>query len=179
MTTILRPFVAADLPFPGSAGSEYDDFGPRHPMTEPPPVALDDRGGLAIDVQGVAVGSVTWHWVAYGPGGGSRCPNLGIGLLPPHRGHGYGTQAQRLLADLFFRSLNLNRVEASTDVTNRPEQRSLEKAGFTREGVLRGAQWRNGAHHDLVTYSVLRSEWEAWRTTTPELDEDPDHRRAR
>ena len=158
----LRPFVPADLPFPGSAGSEYDDFGPRHPVIQPPPVALHEGGGLAIDVDGVVVGSVSWHWVDYGPGGGSRCPNLGIGLLPQHRGQGHGTQAQRLLADLFFRGLNINRVEASTDVTNQAEQRSLEKAGFTREGVLRGAQWRNGAFHDLVTYSVLRSEWQTW-----------------
>lgn len=162
MSVTLRPFVAADLPFPGNIGSEYDDFGPRPPLTEPPPVALDDSGRLAIDVNGVVVGIVSWHWVAYGPGGSSRCPNLGIGILPEHRDRGHGTQAQRLLADLFFRSLNVNRVEASTDVTNQAEQRSLDKAGFSSEGVLRGAQWRNGAHHDLVTYSVLRVEWQTW-----------------
>ena len=37
-------------------------------------------------------------------------------------------------------------------------QRALEKAGFTREGVLRKAQWRNGDWHDLVVYSKLRGE---------------------
>lgn len=158
----LRPFVAADLPYPGRADSEYDDFGPRHPLTEPPPVALGDQGALAIDVDGVVVGSVSWHWVDYGPGGTSRCPNLGIGLLPQHRGQGHGTQAHRLLVDLFFRSVNINRVEASTDITNHAEQHALDKAGFTREGILRGAQWRNGAYHDLITYSVLRSEWRTW-----------------
>jgi aminoglycoside 6'-N-acetyltransferase len=50
------------------------------------------------------------------------------------------------------------RVEAQTDVTNLAEQRALEKAGFTREGVLRKAQWRGGAYHDLVVYSKLRGE---------------------
>lgn len=158
----LRPFVVADLPFPGDTGSEYDDFGPRHPMTEPPPAGLGDTGRLAIDVHGEVVGLVSWHWVDYGPGGGSRCPNVGITLLTEHRGQGHGTQAQRLLADLFFRNVTVNRVEASTDVTNRAEQRALEKAGFTREGVLRGAQWRTGSYHDLVTYSVLRAEWQEW-----------------
>ena len=50
------------------------------------------------------------------------------------------------------------RVEASTDITNSAELRALEKAGFTREGVLRKAQWRNGDWHDLVVYSKLRGE---------------------
>ncbi|MDP9309486.1 MAG: GNAT family N-acetyltransferase, partial [Chloroflexota bacterium] len=34
----------------------------------------------------------------------------------------------------------------------------LEKAGFTREGIARKAQWRAGQYHDLVTYSKLRGE---------------------
>ncbi|MBA2393543.1 MAG: GNAT family N-acetyltransferase, partial [Ktedonobacteraceae bacterium] len=50
------------------------------------------------------------------------------------------------------------RVEATTDITNRAEQRALEKAGFTREGVLRKAQWRNGNWHDMVVYSKVRGE---------------------
>jgi len=63
---------------------------------------------------------------------------------------------QRLLAALLFRLFDIERIEASTDVENIAEQRSLEKAGFTREGILRRAQWRAGAHHDLVSYSILR-----------------------
>lgn len=38
------------------------------------------------------------------------------------------------------------------------EQRALEKAGFTREGVLRGTTFRQGRWHDQVIYSVLRAE---------------------
>ncbi len=53
----------------------------------------------------------------------------------------------------------MHRVEAHTDVQNLAEQRALEKAGFTREGVTRQAQWRGGALHDGYLYSVLRSEW--------------------
>jgi RimJ/RimL family protein N-acetyltransferase len=52
----------------------------------------------------------------------------------------------------------VQRVEASTDVENVAEQRSLEKAGYQREGVLRRAQYRAGDWHDLVVYSVLRGE---------------------
>lgn len=43
-------------------------------------------------------------------------------------------------------------------MTNLPEQRALDKAGFTREGVLRGAQWRLGSWHDMVLFSRLRAD---------------------
>ncbi len=78
--------------------------------------------------------------------------------VPRHAGQGLGTEAQRLLAEFLFATYDLNRVEASTDVENLPEQRSLEKAGFVREGIQRGAQFRAGAYHDLVTYSRLRDD---------------------
>ena len=62
------------------------------------------------------------------------------------------------MAQLLFRLFDIERVEASTDVENIAEQRSLEKAGFTREGVQRRAQFRAGAYHDLVSYSILRED---------------------
>ena len=43
-------------------------------------------------------------------------------------------------------------------MTNVVEQRALEGAGFSREGVLRGAQWRRGEWHDLVSYARLRTD---------------------
>jgi RimJ/RimL family protein N-acetyltransferase len=63
-----------------------------------------------------------------------------------------------LLARYLFANTTVNRIDANTDVTNIAEQRALEKAGFTREGVLRGAQFRDGSFHDMVLYSILRHE---------------------
>jgi ribosomal protein S18 acetylase RimI-like enzyme len=83
---------------------------------------------------------------------------FGIWLLPGHRGRGHGSEAQRQLAAYLFAHTPVERVEASTDVDNATEQRALEKAGFTREGVLRHAQFREGGFHDLVLYSKLRGE---------------------
>jgi RimJ/RimL family protein N-acetyltransferase len=104
------------------------------------------------------VGDLGWHPVSYGPNERSRALNIGLSLIPEARGHGYGTEAQRLVAELLFDLYDIERVEASTDVDNVAERRSLEKAGFTREGVLRRAQFRAGTHHDLVSYSILRSD---------------------
>lgn len=83
---------------------------------------------------------------------------IGIALLPAARGHGYGTQAQRDLVRYLFAHTPANRVEAWTEGGNIAEQRSLEKAGFTREGVRRGAGWRDGAWRDGVLYGILREE---------------------
>lgn len=121
---------------------------------------LDDQQGMLMIVtpSGALAGSVSYRPVAYGPNSGSRHYSIGINIIAEHRRKGYGADAQRLLADYLFATYPVMRVEASTDVANTPEQRSLEKAGFTREGVLRKAQWRAGDWHDLVVYSRLRGE---------------------
>jgi RimJ/RimL family protein N-acetyltransferase len=99
---------------------------------------------------------VSWHGVNHGKPPASRCWNIGITIAPPYRGRGVGTEAQRLLAAYLLATTTVNRIEADTDVTNLAEQRSLEKAGFTREGTMRGAQFREGAWHDMVLFSRLR-----------------------
>jgi len=117
-----------------------------------------DRGTLIVETvaEGRPVGTVSWHAVMYGPNPESRAWNIGINLVPEGRGHGYGGEAQRLLAERLLAGSDANRVEAMTDLENIPEQRALEKAGFSREGVLRGAQFRAGAWRDIVVYALVR-----------------------
>lgn len=124
------------------------------------PLSSEHRGVLLVERvgDGRVIGTVAWHLARYGPSPGSNAWNVGIDLVPEARGRGFGTEAQRLLAEYLFETTSVNRVEASTDVDNVAEQRSLEKAGFTREGVNRGAQFRADAYHDLVLYSKLRSD---------------------
>ncbi len=121
-------------------------------------VADADLGLLVVDVGGQAVGTVGWRAVRHGPNAMSRTFQIGIALVPAGRGKGYGPAAQRLLATYLFAASTVNRVEASTDVENVIEQKALERAGFTREGVLRGAQFRHGQWHDLVLYARLRGD---------------------
>ena len=119
----------------------------------------DESGSLVVeDESGTVLGDVSWRAVHYGPSAASRAYNLGIALLPRHRGQGYGSAAQVAIARYLFRTTAVQRVEASTDIENVAEQRALEKAGFQREGVLRRAQYRAGDWHDMVVYSVLRGE---------------------
>ena len=124
------------------------------------PLRSERNGTLIVERidTGEPIGTVSWHQVGYGPGDESRAWNIGIALIPAGRGHGFGPEAQRLLAAELFATTDVDRVEASTDIENLAEQRALEKAGFVREGVQRGAQFRAGARHDLVTYSRLRTD---------------------
>ncbi|KPV53030.1 hypothetical protein SE17_11990 [Kouleothrix aurantiaca] len=166
----LRTVGPADLPMLDAwaadpeFASEYNFFGLVPPNAYTPRMAgdgtLSERHGTLLVVlpDGTPVGDVSFRDVMYGPGSGSRAYNIGIALAPEHRGQGYGSEAQQLLAAYLLATYPIMRIEASTDITNTPEQRALEKAGFQREGVLRKAQWRNGGWHDLVVYSQLRGE---------------------
>ena len=116
----------------------------------------EDGGTLIVRHDTDRVGDVSWRKVKTGPTAFSWA--IGIGLAPEFRGRGYGSEAQRLLARYLFAHTQVNRIEATTEITNVAEQRALEKAGFTREGILRGATFRQGRWHDQVIYSVLRDE---------------------
>lgn len=163
MTALLRELTVEDLPVLTGDTSGFDYFGPRPARTEVPPPDLNGNGAFGVLAPGgELVGNVSWVWQQWGPNPQSRNPMIGIWLAPAARGRGLGTQAQRTLVDLFFRNTTVNRVEAHTDVGNLAEQRALEKVGFSRDGNIRGAQWRDGEFRDGFLYSILRSDWRSW-----------------
>ena len=146
----------------GEVTSPFEDWS-----GDPPPgveraeaVSAPAGGGSLVVTDGddIPVGDVSWRPVAYGPNAGSQAYDIGISIRPESRGRGHGSRAQRLLADYLFATTPVHRVQASTDVDNTAERRALERAGFTAEGVLRGAQWRTGEYHDLVSYARLRTD---------------------
>lgn len=163
----LRPVAEEDLPVierltgdPKTAG-EHSWHGWLDPLYwrrrwEETRLLGDEGGMLMVERTGERLGFVSWRQTRTSRT--SHCWNIGIGMLPEVRGLGYGTEAQRLLADYLFANTQVNRVEAMTEITNTAEQWALEKAGFTREGVLRGYGFRDGAWRDAVVYSVLRDE---------------------
>lgn len=150
---------------------EFNDLGqpPVKPLAEQlangKRMVSPERGRLLIERidDGSVIGDVSWHPVTYGPNEQSRALNIGVALDPDARGHGFGAEAQRLLAELLLDQFEVERIEASTDIDNVAEQRSLGKAGFTREGVVRRAQFRAGRYHDLVGYSFVREDLETRR----------------
>ena len=78
--------------------------------------------------------------------------------VPDHRGCGVGTAAQGLLAEYLFAHTTAHRLEATTGIDNVAEQRALEHAGFTQEGLLRGRGWLDGEWRDGYIYARLRTD---------------------
>jgi RimJ/RimL family protein N-acetyltransferase len=118
---------------------------------------LGDDYSMLMVVRGTErLGSVSWRkvfgWHT------SYYWNIGVGMLPEFRGRGNGSRAQQLLVSYLFTHTEVVRIEAITESGNVAEQRALEKAGFTREGVLRSAFFRQGQWRDSVVYGVLRDE---------------------
>lgn len=158
-------------PPPPQSPSEWSDWGERDPaltgmQLERWLVELTPEGGSAT-----VVGDLSAHPVWYGPNPSSRAMNMGISLIEAHRGKGIGTAAQQLLAEELH-DRGIVRVEASTDVANIAEQRSLKRAGFAYEGTLRMAQGRRDGLHDLEVWSHVRVPGSPDSPTSSELPRD-------
>jgi RimJ/RimL family protein N-acetyltransferase len=83
---------------------------------------------------------------------------IGIALLPEWRGQGIGWRAQAMFCSYLFENTSVQRIEASTHEENAAEQRALEKAGFTLEGIMRATEFRAGKWRDGYLYSRLRTD---------------------
>ncbi|WP_067170706.1 GNAT family N-acetyltransferase [Microtetraspora niveoalba] len=163
----LRPVEEDDLPFlrrltndPEGSG-EFQWYGWNNPHRlrqrwEETGMLSDDGGVLIISADGEPAGFVSWRKQIANLA--SHYWEIGLIVAPEFRGKGYGTEAQRRLVRYLFEHTTANRIQASTEIENIAEQRALEKAGFTREGVLRGCGFRAGAWRDGVLYSVIRSD---------------------
>ena len=57
-----------------------------------------------------------------------------------------------------FFEMNLNRIEAQCVIKNIASHRVLEKNGFQQEGVLRQYRKNLGQYHDIMLFSILKSQ---------------------
>ncbi|SDM41626.1 GNAT family N-acetyltransferase [Nonomuraea jiangxiensis] len=167
MTVHLRPVKERDLPLLYRLTSEPDSTGDFQWYGWQDPHRLrrrweedgwlgEDGGILVIAHAEESVGMISWTKKVANRA--SHYWSMGLIVAPEFRGQGYGTQAQRQLARYLFDHTTVNRIEAATEIDNVAERRALEKAGFTREGVLRGGGFRAGEWRDGVLYSMIRSD---------------------
>jgi RimJ/RimL family protein N-acetyltransferase len=79
-------------------------------------------------------------------------------------GQGLGTAFLGLVLDEAFGPMGVERFHLDCFADNLRAQRSYEKLGFTRDGVLRQAyRLADGTRADLVMMAILKNEWEARR----------------
>ena len=82
-------------------------------------------------------------------------------------GHGYGTEATRLMIDHAFGGLGLHRVGLTVFSFNERAIRSYRSVGFVVEGRAREAIWREGRWWDEISMSILDGDWQAMPRSTP------------
>jgi len=108
----------------------------------------------AVDAQtGEVVGGGTLHHLD----AERRIVEIGYFVLPHARRRGVATTIARLLAEHAF-SLGIERVAAYVNVGNTASEGVAERAGFTREGVVRSMPKPDGRRVDKTLYSLLPGE---------------------
>jgi len=92
-----------------------------------------------------------------------RTAEIGWILAPHAQGHGYATEAARLLLALAFDELGLHRVYAELDPRNTGSVHVCERLGMRHEGHFVEHMWLKGEWTDTGHYAILESEWAASR----------------
>ncbi len=101
----------------------------------------------AIGSIGLSIGSDVHRYTA----------ELGYFLAEPYWGKGIMTGAVRAVVDYAMTELKLHRVYAEPFQANRASEKVLEKAGFTKEGVLRANVVKDEKILDQALYSFVKS----------------------
>jgi ribosomal-protein-alanine N-acetyltransferase len=119
---------------------KYDSFGP------------DQQQFFIEKKDGSKIGYIGTHLF-----GGML--EIGYAVVSAERGHGYATEAVKMIVDYLFLSRDIVRIGSATHFENRASQKVLENAGFTREGTERKGMFVWGEWADVYVYSILREEW--------------------
>jgi ribosomal-protein-serine acetyltransferase len=87
-----------------------------------------------------------------------RFANLGYWVRSSRTRRGVATAATVLTARFGLRDLGLQRIEILAAVGNKASQRVAEKAGATKEGVLRNRLSIRGQSYDAGMYSLIATD---------------------
>jgi RimJ/RimL family protein N-acetyltransferase len=118
--------------------------------------ASNDPTNLAIEVDGQAVGAI-----GYVPGHDVErfSAEIGYWLGETLWGRGIVTEALVLLTEHAFTRMNVLRMFALPFADNAGSVRVLEKAGYTREALLRASSVKYGVIKDQLLYARINPAW--------------------
>ncbi len=111
----------------------------------------------AIRVDGALAGGIGCRIVE----SRNRSASIGYWLDAAFEGRGIVTRSCGAMLDYAFGEMKMHRVEIRCATHNTRSCAVPARLGFTREGVLRQAEWVRGGYHDLVVWSLLAQEWKS------------------
>jgi ribosomal-protein-serine acetyltransferase len=109
----------------------------------------------AICFAGEIVGAIGCHPIDWA----NRHCSIGYWLDAAQQGKGLMTRCSAALIDYLFEDVGLHRVTIQCGTGNRRSCAIPERLGFTREGLLREAEWVNDRWVDLVVWGMLARDW--------------------
>lgn len=112
---------------------------------------------VVLPETGTVIGDVLLVWVS----GEHRQGEIGYIFHPDHCGHGYATEAARVMLRVGFECLGLHRVIGRLDGRNTASARVLERLGMRREAHLVENELVKGEWTDELVYAILEDEWRA------------------
>lgn len=120
---------------------------------------------LAIETnEGLHIGNIGLHDIDWK----NRHAMLGIFIgEKEYWGLGYGTDAVMTLLGFAFQEMNLHRIYLYVFDYNERAIRCYQKCGFQVEGRQREGLYQNGEYHDLLSMSILESEYRAHQEAAP------------
>ncbi len=84
---------------------------------------------------------------------------LGFWLLPEDQGKGIMKEVLPAIIDYIFANWKVHRIEALVEHENTASCGLLEKIGFTKEGMMRECEIKDGKRVSLIMYSLLKHDW--------------------
>ena len=145
-----------DAPYPRDAGERFV----RALMLEHPDAAgAWFQFAVALRASGRLIGDCAAKPDVEDP----RQCEIGFTIAPQYQGHGYATEAVRLLLGYLFDARGKHRITARCDPRNAASVALLERLRMRREGHLRQSTWAKGEWTDDLLYAVLSDEWQAGR----------------
>lgn len=85
-----------------------------------------------------------------------RHAEVGYWIAEEYWGTGMMLEAINLMVSYYFNSMKLERIYAYIIPDNIPSWKLLEKAGFEREGLLKGLMRKEGKRYDHYIYARLK-----------------------
>jgi RimJ/RimL family protein N-acetyltransferase len=166
---VLRPFRPADYPAVSATR--------EHPETAPWVNALadPDAATMASAVEAARRAGRLLYLIAAAPDSDdylgeilffrrtdevaeAAAGEIAYTVAPAARGRGIATNAVRRLSRWAFRELGVERLQLSVHPDNLASHRVAQKAGYTREGLVRSVKLIRGERIDAVRYSALPGE---------------------
>ena len=164
---VLRRLEADDVPWITTACSDRE-LSQYIPVIPHPYSQSDARAFIEHAARGWAEGSEATFVIAGAPSGDglgtvglhlvaddAGLAGIGYWLRREARGHGAATIAVRLVSVWAFEELGIQRLDLITAPENVASQRVAERAGFTREGLLRAWMPTSEGRRDSVMFSLL------------------------